>query len=353
MLANLLALSLFTATSCTLVTQGSWLTSNGTRVQLRCAEWGNRSRILPTTNCLRISNDIESGLRYARSRNLLAFYRYGGRTQNYEWMETLINTTNRFKFDGVDIGAPSPGSSWGQTTDVYKDWKTAAALAYRNIKQPDVMFVVGGFCGVDLRSMANSIGPMDAFDDGKLMYSAQVLGSTFWWDRAVVQTACVMFGLATFFCFYCACVLKSYDKTDWIMRVEWFTCLASSIVMFIGGLLTIIVFIQYMTNLGCDSVAADASVFLVIMSVMVALCGALIAYYNFHIPTFSAIGCCWLGLFFASMFGISLYLISPRSYYDYLRLLSLENRPVPVWVTTNDAWFPTAVEPLELDYNLL
>jgi len=345
-------LHLVACCSCSLVANGPWITSNGTRVRLQCAEWfRNRTSFPATTNCLRISTDLKEGLAKARSMGMLAFYRYEGRTQNPRWMETLVNVTNHYRFDGVDIGTPHFGSTWGETTD--KDWMTAASLAYRNIKQPGVMFVVGGFCGVDLRTMARNVGPADAFDDGVLVYSAQVLGSTFWWDRAVVQTSCVLFALASFFCFYCSYAVKAYHKVDCPIKMEWLTCLASSIVMFVGGLMVLIVFIQYMTSLGCDSIAADASVFLIVMSILVVLCGALVAYYNFHVPTFSAIGCCWLGLFFASMFGISLYLLSPRSYYDYLRMLSLENRPVPVWVTTNEAWFPTAVEPLELDYNIL
>jgi len=268
---------------------------------------------------------------------MLVFLGYEGPTQSREWVESLEMLASRYRFDGVDVGHPSQPSTWGRSTDVYSDWMAAVTMVCYRLHRidPGLLIAVGAFCNLDLRAMMSRVGPADAFERGKLVYSVRVTTSTFWWNDELLKVLNLTCGVASFVAAVCGCTayVRKYPTYEALGRQgkrEWRMAAASSGVLSLGGLAVTMIF---MTLVQCSTLAGDASWLLVFFSFWVALSVSYVAYCSCDSTAFVAMCFFWASLFLFAMFSSTLYLLTPQAYQDFLGLLALDDRPVPVMVS--------------------
>lgn len=350
------ALVLLCVSECSLIAQGPWILNEttGQRVRLRCLNWyGEFDNVAASVelissssaNCVKLGyipgetrgwDDVVGNL---SSRGFLVFLGYEGRTQTREWVEGLENMTSMYKFNGVDIGNPSLPSTWGRSTDVYSDWMAAASMVCYRLHRidPELLISIGAFCRMDLRSMMKRVGPGDAFERGKLIYSVTALPESFWFNDELLKVLNLTFGLSSFLAALCGCTFyvkkyPTYDALGMQGKREWRMAAASSMVFHVASLFVTLLFIQFMTSIHCTTLAGDVAWVLVLFSVLVAVSGSFISFCSCEATAFVAMCFFWASLFLFGLFSFTFYLMTPTAYVDFMDLMELNDRPVPVWV---------------------
>jgi len=357
----ILLFALLRAVIAELVTEGPYIMNNTQRVRLRCLGWNGDPSVdvgaLATrvgANCVRLSSTAAINWTQSvwelRQRGLMVFLAYQGLSQTHEWVDVLENLTRAHKFDGVDVGTPAPRSTWGRSTDVYGDWLAAATLICYRLHRidPELLVAVGAFCNVDLRDMVSMVGPADAFERGKLLFSVKVFPDSIWWHDGLLNVVNILSGLATMYCALMACVYCVDRKSSYSALGNgsvWRMGVAASLVFHFGAFALVLCFMQLMLVANCDALAAQASWALLVIVLALAFSATTLSHCQCRSSIFMAMVYAWASTLFFAVFALTCYLLSPESYVDYMGLMALDDRPVPVWVgatgtqdSTDEAW---------------
>ena len=337
-----------------LVAQSAWFLNESThaRVSLHCV--GFRDLAVASflgANCVRYASDQHEQwaprIANITELGLLPVLAYEGATQTRHWVETLENLTSAHRFALVDIGAPAEPNTWGHSTDFFQDWMAAATTVCFRLHRidPAVMISVGAFCGLDLRRMMQSVGPGDAFERGKLAYSVRLSPAMFWWDGSwvfVLSLAAMVlsFGLALAGCSLYEGRYAAYGALGNFRKHEFRLAMAASMLFHVAVIFTTMLVLVAMS--GCRTVGDDVSWVLVVSAACTVLSSSYVSYIDCGSRTFLAMCCFWASLYFLVLAAFAMYLLTPGSYQSFLDLMSLDSRPVPVWVAKMDVRDPRA-----------
>jgi len=285
-----------------------------------------------------------------------------------DWVQSLETMARRYEMAGMDLrneihDQDGVRITWGESDDVDTDWLAASSLAYDRLHaiDPEILAIVGGLCwNYDLRAMARKVGPLRAFNNRKLVYTVHVYPFSFWWladDRVItkVVTPIVLSFALLFLVLSGCCFVESMRKggiTDYKTlgsvvpprHSGWATlilALGSSNFAFSFWLAMTVTYVDVFSSAGCSSLAADAVQYVVASAVMVGLSGVCFLVYLCILCCYPELFSCarvsawvtlWIGLLFASVAAVGLYMRTERSYLDNLEHFALNDRPVPVWV---------------------
>jgi hypothetical protein len=285
-----------------------------------------------------------------------------------DWVQSLETMARRYKMAGMDLrneihDQDGVKITWGQSDDVNTDWLAASSMAYGRLHaiDPEILAIVGGLCwNYDLRAMAKNVGPVQAFNNRKLVYTVHVYSFSFWWlaeDRVITKVITplalgffVLLMVASVLCF--AAILKNNGASDYKifgspappqhnLFETLILVLGSSNFVFSFWLMLTVTYANVTSSVGCSTLAADVVPFVVFLAVMVGLSGVCFLLYVCIIccypDLFSLVRVCawatlWIALLFLSVTLVGLYLGTERSYLDNLQLFALNDRPVPVWI---------------------
>jgi hypothetical protein len=337
-------LLLLSPCSASLVADGAWIVNESTRsrVTLHCVSFRDLdvARFLGA-NCVRYPTDQHDEwggqVDNITRRGMLPVLAYEGRTQTRAWVETLENLTRRHSFALVDIGVPVEPEMWGVSTDFFRDWMAAATTVCFRLHRidPAVLISVGAFCWVDLRHMMDSIGPGDAYERGKLVYSVRVTPDMFWWNGTGLFVVNLLALLLSFVCGLAGCSLyegryAAYGFVGSPRKHDVQTAIAASMLFHAALLLGTVLFIVSISR--CGTVADDVSWLLVVEAVCLGLATTYVRHWDCRSRAFLSMCCFWAALYFLLIGAFTLYLLTPEAYQHFLGMMSLEGRPVPVFV---------------------
>lgn len=283
-----------------------------------------------------------------------------------DWIRSMEHIVSRYEIAGMELRNEIHDQdgrviTWGESHDVDTDWLAASSLASERLHQvdPSILIVVGGLCwNLDLRSMIKKVGSLPAFLRGKLVYSAHVYSFSFWWrmeermldmvNLASVLLSVISLMLSVLLWFKYSANQKRFEKGgDFYKQLDgcdkaascdtamWISFASSTFVFFVGWLILAVLFSEKSKQGGCSTLADDAHWLVGLSSVMIVVTGLLALCYwrvlvsNGFIPFFFLS----LSFFFLSLFVTTVYLKSDGAMVDFLGVWSLNNRPVPVFVT--------------------
>jgi hypothetical protein len=288
-----------------------------------------------------------------------------------DWIQSLEFLVRRYKMAGIDLrneihDQDGVRITWGETSDVNTDWLAASTAAYERIYKidPEILVIVGGLCwNTDLRAMTKNIGPSRAFINRKLVYTVHVYTFSFWWNRDtmirdVITPLALLGSLLSWLIvgiwiyiryqerrstFYEQLGLDNSDSSrcdeyDDFKQTTTSTAhiipsfLSMSVIFHIGWLCLAVFYFNTANTAGCSSFANDSTWLIKLASVLI-LCSCVgIVHYVQDFTSAIMFGLVWLGLLLLSIFALCIYLFSDAAYSDSLRVWSLEDRTVPVWV---------------------
>jgi hypothetical protein len=283
------------------------------------------------------------------------------RKKNYSmesWITSLEILVRRYNMTAIDIRNEISDEgktrvTWGETTDPKTDWLAASTVASKRIRAIDesILIILGGLCwNFDLRAMMKNVGPKEVFESRKLIYTVHGYSYSFWWNIGdglldLVHFTSLIGGLVGFFCGFLVFYKHFYSTKNhyrcftsdngFVLRgIDICEIFAASVWFHGSWFATALVYYNISTEAGCSTVAVGA-IWLIVLS-LILMIGAtlmLLCYYDwFCFKTFVGESLCWLGLYFMTLFFVTLYLLSHQSYYDFLNLWALQDRPVPVFV---------------------
>jgi hypothetical protein len=283
------------------------------------------------------------------------------RNGNYtvqKWIHSMEILARRYNMTGMDLrneihDQDNVRITWGETNDVRSDWLAASTLATEKLHKinSELLIFVGGLCyNFDLRAMMRQVGPINAFEKRKLVYTTHVYPWSFWWNDELLKLISITSLLMSFVSILCGltCYFDYFTYFQYTIlngSIDRFhvtkvpsiqDVLGSSMIFWVCWFILSMLFFFSSANNGCSTIASD-SLWLVItslvcMSISMAflLCKRKINTCFWH--TYWGLALVWLGMFLLSLFFVTMYLISTTSYDDFFKLWALENRPVPVWV---------------------
>jgi hypothetical protein len=294
----------------------------------------------------------------------------------YTWIKCLEILAKRYKVAGIDLrnevhDQDGVTITWGESPDIKTDWLAAASLATHQLFKIDnsMLIFVGGLCwNLDLRAMMQNVGPMEAFNRQKLVYTTHIYSFSFWWNNDFLKlmtfTSLVMSftsflcGLTLYFNYFSYVkhkVLKYSSITECISTELniWEVFIGSVVFWFLWLVLSLVFYVTSYIN-GCSTLSQDSRWLIITCSTFLVLCLIVNCWYSWNHNllwrhTFWGLCLCWFGLFSLTVFFVSLYLLSSQSYDDFFNLWMLNDRPVPVWVgeigddvakiNKNHAWY--------------
>jgi hypothetical protein len=297
------------------------------------------------------------------------------RKTNYSiesWIKSMEILVRRYNMSGFDIRNELHDEggiriTWGESDDVHSDWLAASTLAAQRLHAIDdsILIIVGGLCwNFDLRAMMKNVGPPGVFERRKLVYTVHGYSYSFWWnindDTLGMLSAASLLGglvglLCGFTCYYnyfsnfksyykhsTTCIPQGFDIYEFLAASMWFHG---------AWLATAYAYQRVSIDSGCSSVASGAD-WLVITSTVLTILAAVVFVMNydyFYVNTYTGLCLCWLGVYFVSVFCVTIYLFSNQSYLDFLNMWALKDRPLPVFigeigvlvdsVNRNHAWY--------------
>ncbi len=275
-----------------------------------------------------------------------------------KWIQSMEILARRYNMTGLDLrneihDQENIRITWGESDDIRSDWLAASTLATERLHSinKDLLIFVGGLCyNFDLRAMMRRVGPMNAFDRRKLVYTTHVYPWSFWWNTELLKLINLISLLFSFMSFLCGLtcyfdyfsylqykILRgSLDKYCITQKPTVCDIIRASVIFWACWFALSLLFFFTSSQNGCSTVAND-SLWLVIASLIftcfaaaAVLCQRKCTTCLWH--TYWGLSLGWLGVFFFSLFFVTMYLLSVQSYDDFLKLWALENRPVPVWV---------------------
>lgn len=281
----------------------------------------------------------------------------GGNYSTWDWIHSMEVLVGRYKMFGFDLRNEIHDQdgvviTWGKSGNINTDWLEASSLASERLRaiNRDLFIIVGGLCwNMDLRPLMKNVGPVDAFDDGKLIYSAHVYSWSFWWKMEPelldsLSSGSVVFSFISLLVSLMCAVnylgrLKYYLYSKFDNSVEYtayldtlYFLVATSAIFHLCWFILGMVFVSTAQNGGCSTLADDAHWLVVTEAVLFVLTFLMFCY---GVPVDISVLAwlfLWMGLFFMSVFAVLCYLRTDTAINDYLNLWALENRPVPVWV---------------------
>ncbi len=284
-----------------------------------------------------------------------------------DWIQSMEIITRRYKIAGMDFrneihDQDGVRVTWGETDDINTDWLAASTVAYDRLYRidPEIIAIIGGLCwNTDLRSMVNNVGPVQAFQNKKLVYTVHVYTFSFWWNNLAAPIIdpltsaslwsfilCLMVSITCFFKQWSLVrkgeyipleihYKKNYFCDTWSKGIKVFV--STSLLFQIGWLSWAVFYYNAAKSAGCSSFANDSIWLIILASIFMAIafCSGLLLWckereLSPHLITASWL--LWISLFFLGMFIVGKYLTSHTAYYDSLKAWSLENRPVPVMI---------------------
>lgn len=357
----LLFLSVLNLASGHLIAEGAWIVDQNKRAFLHCARYPAFSG-----TCVAYSARDREWVSFIDNETVFPTYRvllWEGPTQTREWVESIENLTRQHTFDIVDVGVPRPESSWGKSTDFNRDWMAATTtLAFRlHLIDPEILVSVGAFCHCDLRQMMYSVGPGDAYERGKLMYSVQLGSDVFWWDSSwlfPINLTCMVlcFVFAVSGCHVWSQRYASYGTLGTSIRKEEIRmAIATSLVFHFPSLVTLLVM---MASMKCRALSDQLASLLVASVACLAFSTIYIRSCDAKSKLFLAMSCFWAAVFLLVASVVTTYFLTPDAYEAYLDIMALQDRPVPVWVVnltqrsgpTWDILWNYAIRDFGLDY---
>ena len=332
------------------------------------------SGILPSDNCksvLRALDVMDCVIAHLKSRGIMIFFNNHNSNGTWvgaqalkrnqglwnlpgysteDWVNSMEVMVRRYKMAGMDLRNEIHDQggvkiTWGESEDVDTDWLAASSLAYDRLHaiDPEILARVGGLCwNIDLRKMAKRVGPIKAFDNRKLVYTAHIYSFTFWWRAGgfsvrFLYSVSLVTGLflliissASFYTLH-----RDAAKYNFTACSAALPMFASSLIYFALWLCMALVFSRTASEAGCSSMAEDAQWLIIASSLFVGLTGlSLVCSLFLKSPWLLLLASCtmWLGLWLVGLAVICAYLDSEKGHRDYLKLWALNDRPVPVWV---------------------
>lgn len=322
-----IALCLLGTSKSELVASGPFLVRDGLRVSLQCDG-------RPGSNCVVYRSSLHH-VWHGRNDSGVRILVWDEPTQTRRWVETLDNLTRMHRFDIVDVGEPQPHSSWGVNTDFARDWMAATTVvAFRlHLANPDTVISVGAFCHLDLRQMMFRVGPGDAYERGKLIYSVRLRTSVFWWDGPwllplSLASIVICFISALTGCHRWSLRYSAYGALgNTTRRDEMHMALSTSVFYSTLVSLTLVVLVSVIE---CNT---EYLLWTLVVTVVFLAFGSL---YNRALDVdsrlFMPMVSFWTSLYFLTVSVVTMYLLTPQAYEDALDVMSLQDRPVPVWV---------------------
>ena len=280
--------------------------------------------------------------------------------QNYstwDWIQSMEVLVRRYKMFGFDLRNEIHDQdgvviTWGKTEDIHTDWLAASSLASKHLRaiDKDLFIIVGGLCwNLDLRPLMKDVGPSDAFDDGKLIYTSHVYSWSFWWQLEpslfeMLFNASIVFSfISLLISLMCAVnyfhrmryyLYKTFDSNMdyYFFKEVLYYFVSTSCVFHLCWLVMGCIFVSNAQWGGCSTLAEDARWLVVTESVAFVLTFLMLCYWVPLEISMLAWFFLWIGLFFVSAFVVLCYLRTDGAIYGFLSMWALDNRPVPVWV---------------------
>ena len=189
-----------------------------------------------------------------------------------DWVSSLASIAKRYRNNSLVVGLDIRNEihdmngtviTWGQSSDVNSDWKAATMMADTAIREanPDILVIVSGLCmGYDLRAMQDLVNYRFKF-----VFTTHVYTFSWWfiqvnWTAIWVVATVIMAAHVACLCLYPHTLsILTCNDMDYNDPFYWLYAASGSLVAPVLGTTVSLIWMQQSTQVGCSSIAADAS----------------------------------------------------------------------------------------------